>query len=139
MRLLKHRYGIDKSDSHRLLMDQEWEVWYSVLGKPPAMIQEAMMTMRTIFDCGLAALSALYAAPGLRNPYSVTIAAVLTLSGCYQLSDLAKWRQDRVRVGLVRLRSVVTELAETKGDAASATDDSDKRISNSNRFRHQEG
>jgi hypothetical protein len=126
MRLLKQRYGIDKTDSHRLLMDHEWEVWYSVLGKPPAMLQEAVMTMRTIFGCGLAALSALYVSPGLRNRYFITIAVVLTVSGCYQLFDLAKWRQDRVRVGLVRLRSVLTELAETKGDAPSATDDSEK-------------
>jgi len=126
MRLLKQRYGIDKTDSHRLLMDHEWEVWYSVLGKPPAMLQEAVMTMRTIFGCGLPALSALYVSAGLRNRYFITIAVVLTVSGCYQLFDLAKWRQDRVRVGLVRLRSVLTELAETEGDAPNATDDSDK-------------
>jgi hypothetical protein len=126
MRLLRQRYGIDKTDSRRLLMDHEWEVWYSVLGKPPAMLQEAVMTMRTIFGCGLAALSALYVSPGLRNRYFITIAVVLTVSGCYQLFDLAKWRQDRVRVGLVRLRSVLTELAETKGDAPNATDESDK-------------
>ena len=126
MRLLKQRYGIDKTDNHRLLMDHEWEVWYSVLGKPPAMLQEAVMTMRTIFGCGLAALSALYIAPGLRNRYFVTIAVVLTVSGCYQLFDLAKWRQDRVRVDLVRLRSVLTELAETSGNTRKTADDSDK-------------
>jgi hypothetical protein len=126
MRLLKQRYGIDKTDSHRLLMHHEWEVWYSVLGKPPAMLQEAVMTMRTIFGCGLAALSALYVSSGLRNRYFITIAVVLAVSGCYQLFDLAKWRQDRVRVGLARLRSVLTELAETNGEAPNATDDSDK-------------
>ena len=48
LQLLKQRYGIDKTDSPPLLMDHEWEVWYSVLGKPPAILQEAVMTMRTI-------------------------------------------------------------------------------------------
>jgi hypothetical protein len=126
MRLLKQRYGIDKTDSHRLLLHHDWEVWYSVLGKPPAMLQDAVMTMRTIFGCGLAAFSALYVSAGLRNRFFITIAVVLTVSGCYQLFDLAKWRQDQVRVGLVRLRSVLTELAETKGSAPKATDESDK-------------
>jgi len=126
MQLLKQRYGIDKSASHRLLMDHEWEVWYSVLGKPPVMLQEAVMTMRTILGCGLAGLSALYVSPGLRNRYFITIAVVFTVSGCYQLFDLAKWQQDRVRVGLARLRSVLTELAETNSDAKKDADDSDK-------------
>lgn len=126
MRLLKKRYGIDKTGSHRLLMDHEWQVWYSVLGKPPAMLPEAVMTMRTILGSGLAALSALYVSSDLRNRYFVTIAIVLTVSGCYQLFDLAKWRQDRVRVDLVRLRSVLTELAEINGNAPRSSDASDK-------------
>jgi hypothetical protein len=111
--LLKKRYGIDQSEGSPLLIDREWRVWYAVLGKPPAILQEAVMTMRTIFGCGLAELSALYVSPALRNRYFITIAVVFTVSGCYQLFDLAKWQQDRVRIGLVRLRSVLRELAET--------------------------
>jgi hypothetical protein len=124
--LLKRRYGIDKGENHRLVMEHEWEVWYSVLGKPPVILQEAVMTMRTILGCGLAGLSALYVSPGLRNRYFITIAIVFTVSGCYQLFDLAKWQQDRVRVGLARLRSVLSELAETTSDVKKGADDSDK-------------
>ena len=127
MQFLKQRYGIDKTANHRLSMDHHWEVWYTVLGKPPAELQEAVMSMRTVLGCGLAGLSALYICPSLRNRYFIAVTVVFTASGCYQLFDLAKWRQDQVRVGLARLNSVLTELAEAKR-GAQATGDSDKGL-----------
>ncbi len=111
--LLKRKYGVNPNNGPWEWVDQEWQVWLSVLGKQPPVFREALLTMRTFLGCGIAELAALYISPTLRNRYFIAITSVLIASGCVQSLDFAKRRYDPMRGSLTRLVAVLAELAET--------------------------
>jgi hypothetical protein len=111
-RLLKARYGIDRKFGG--LDDGEWGVWYSVLGKPLKAFQEALMVSRTLWGCGLAGLTALYAWPVLRERYFIAMCVICTFAGCYASVNINLWRFDPVKRSTARLQSVLLELSEAR-------------------------
>jgi hypothetical protein len=111
--LLKRRYGVIPSAGPWEWVDQEWQAWLAVLGKAPAGFREPFLTMRTFLGCGLAELAAMYVVPALRNPYFITMIAVLLAAGCFQSLSLAKYRREPIRSSLTRLLLLMEELAET--------------------------
>jgi hypothetical protein len=109
--LLKRRYGIDVIDSLSP-MREEWYVWFSVLGKPPNNIREEVTMMRTTLGCGLAGYLALPFAPSLHTWYFLGACTVFAVTGLYMTWSHLLWRTDPVRLNLLRLQSVLLDLAE---------------------------
>ena len=96
--LLRRKYGVTPSKRQLQRYDQEeWDAWLAVLGKAPAGLREAYLTMRTFLGCGLAELAAIYIVPALRNRYFVLMSGALLAAGCFQSLSLAKGRWDPVR------------------------------------------
>jgi hypothetical protein len=110
--LLARRYGIRPSEGPSEWVDLEWQVWLSVLWKPLPVSRQAVLTVRTLLGCGLAAFSALYISPVLRNRYFIVFAVTFVASGCFQLVEVSRWRYEPMRNSLSRLASMLTELAE---------------------------
>jgi len=109
--LLKMRYGIDVMDSLSP-NGEEWNVWYSVLGKPLPWIKEAIPTMRASLGCGLAGFFALPFAPSLRTWYFLGACSVFAVTGLYMTWNLLRWKTDPVKLNYMRLQSVLLDLAE---------------------------
>lgn len=112
-KLLKKRYGIDVIDAVSQF-GEEWQVWYSVLGKPPKSIQETVMAMRTMLGCGLAGFSALLFAPCLVVWYFLAICGVFTITGLGMTWSVFRWKTDPVRLNYLRLQSMLLDLFEVR-------------------------
>jgi hypothetical protein len=109
--LLKKRYGIDVIESLSP-NGEEWHVWYSVLGKPLKRVAEGITIMRTSLGCGLAGFLTLPFAPSLWTWYFLGACGVFTATGLYMTWSQIRWRTDPVKLNLLRLQSVLLDLAE---------------------------
>ncbi|MGA2849538.1 MAG: hypothetical protein ABSE46_11115 [Terracidiphilus sp.] len=118
--ILKRKYGVTPSTGAFHWVDQEWETWLAVLGKPPAGFRAAFLTMRTFLGCSLAEIAALYSVPALRNQYFLAMAGVLLAAGCFQSLSIARRRWEPMIGSLARLVVLMEELRET--NAATPTE-----------------
>jgi len=108
--LLKRRYGIGSTQANG--PNGEWQVWYSVVGKPLKHLVAGMNAGRTTLACGLAGFVAVAFAPRLNNRYFLTMSFVFTLGGLW--TPLWYFIRTKSPGGLdwFRLRSVIEELRE---------------------------
>jgi len=112
--VLQRKYGVTPSQGQWDWVDQEWQAWLAVLGKTPAGLREAFLTMRTFLACGLAELAALFIAPALRNQFFATMTGVLLAAGCFQSISFARRRGEPVRASFIRLVTLMEELAKAR-------------------------
>jgi hypothetical protein len=110
--LLRRKYGLTPSEGLSAWADGEWQVWLSVIGKAPAGLKDSFLMTRVFLSCGLAELSAMQIAPGLRNGYFAAMAGTLLGAGCSQSLWLARLRRDPMQFSVTRLRSIMEELSE---------------------------
>lgn len=121
--LLKTRYGIERGFHGE---ENEWGVWYAVLGKSPKVFQEAPIVSRCFLACGLAGFTALYALPPLRHRYFVALSVVFAFPGLITMVNLARWKFNPVKRSLERLQSVLLELSEAKNTTGKPKSDSNE-------------
>ncbi len=110
--LLRRKFGVTPSKGQWDWVDQEWQAWLAVLGKPPAGFRESFLTMRTFLGCGFAELAALYIVPALQNRYFVMMSGVLFAAGCFQSLSFARRQWEPIRASFTRLLVLMEELKE---------------------------
>jgi hypothetical protein len=124
--ILKSKYGVTPSKGQWEGVDQEWQAWLAVLGKTPTGVREAFLTMRTFLACGLAELAALCIVSALQNRYFATMTGVLLAAGCFQSISFARRRGEPVRANLIRLLTLMEELAVARRETPKERTDSNK-------------
>jgi hypothetical protein len=122
--LLKTRYGIDALVE--MPSSEEWHVWYSVLGKPIAGYIEGVTVMRTALACGIAGFVAMALEPSLRTRAFRGFCLVPLAYGLYRTWVVFRWRTDPARLNLIRLQSVLLDLADARSTSAYLDDAEDK-------------
>jgi hypothetical protein len=112
LQLLRRKYGVLPRKGPSSSVDEEWQAWLAVLGKPLPGLHESFLFMRVSLACGLAGLTTLYLCAELRNRYFVTMCSTLLLAGVIQTISFALRRNEPIRRSLTTLASIMQELAE---------------------------
>jgi hypothetical protein len=110
-RLLKKRYGIGKLRANGP-NGMEWYLWSSVLGNPVKPVIENRNLGRVLLACGVAGFLSIRFAPGLKEPYYLSLCATFALTGLWAALWLNIQFKNPVWRDGTRLRSILLELQE---------------------------
>jgi len=110
-KLLERRYGIDP---HRANGPNggEWQVWYSVLGKPIKSLSESQNAGRTTLACGVSGYLSLSIAPQLIERYYISLCSMFVFAGLWTAGQHFFLARNPIRLDVLRLRSVLLELQD---------------------------
>jgi hypothetical protein len=106
-KLLERRYGIGLDQP---LGPEEWEVWFSFLGRPIERLIESMNAGRIILACGVAGFSSLGFAPRLIQRYFISMCSVFVFCGLWQAGWYLLQIRNPIKRDSLRLKSILLEL-----------------------------
>ena len=109
--LLKKRYGIGSARATGP-NGLEWQVWFSVLGKPIRPLVEGRNLGRVLLATGIAGFLSIRFAPGLSDPYYLSLCALFAFAGVWSAFSIYFQFRHPVKANATRLRSVMLELQE---------------------------
>lgn len=107
--LLKSKYGIGAQRASGP-NGGEWQVWYSVMGKPLRSLVETRNVARITLACGLAGFLAMLIEPRLIDRYYIGLISVFTFCGFWTPCWIFFQVRNPIRADVLRLQAVLTEL-----------------------------